>query len=82
MLSAGVASSVSELIVAVLVSAVPGENVGYLIDTWDWVVGDGAMDQLSEIASDKRFAEAFSRWLPLIWSKGIAATIEVYLADD
>ena len=24
-------------------------NVGYIIDTWDWAVGDGAMDQLSEI---------------------------------
>lgn len=39
-----------------LVSAVPGDNVGYLIDTWDWVVGDGAMDQLSEIASEKIIA--------------------------
>lgn len=34
-----------------LVDAIP--NVGYLIDTWDWVVGEGAMDQLSEIPGDK-----------------------------
>ena len=26
-------------------------NVGFLIDTWDWVVGDGAMDQLSELTA-------------------------------
>ncbi|MFG0263936.1 MAG: sugar phosphate isomerase/epimerase family protein [Rhodopirellula sp. JB055] len=36
-----------------LVDAVPNENVGYVIDTWDWVVGDGAMDQLSEISGEK-----------------------------
>lgn len=34
-----------------LVDAVPG--VGYMIDTWDWVVGDGGMDQLSEIPGDQ-----------------------------
>ncbi|MFG0288910.1 MAG: TIM barrel protein [Rhodopirellula sp. JB044] len=34
-----------------LVDAIP--NVGYLIDTWDWVVGEGAMDQFSEIPGDK-----------------------------
>lgn len=34
-----------------LVDAVPA--VGYMIDTWDWVVGDGAMDQLSEISGDR-----------------------------
>lgn len=27
--------------------------VGYVIDTWDWVVGDGAMDQLSEIPVER-----------------------------
>ncbi len=36
-----------------MVNAITGDNVGFLIDTWDWVVGDGAMDQLSEIAADK-----------------------------
>ena len=36
-----------------LVSAVTGDNVGYLIDTWDWCIGDGAMDQLSELPGDK-----------------------------
>ncbi|SMP40772.1 Sugar phosphate isomerase/epimerase [Neorhodopirellula lusitana] len=34
-----------------LVDAIP--SVGYLIDTWDWVVGDGAMDQLGEIPGEK-----------------------------
>jgi sugar phosphate isomerase/epimerase len=33
-----------------LVKSVSGSNVGFLIDTWDWVVGGGAMDQLSELA--------------------------------
>jgi sugar phosphate isomerase/epimerase len=36
-----------------LVNSVAGANAGMLLDTWDWVVGDGAMDQLSEIAADK-----------------------------
>lgn len=34
-----------------LVKAASASNVGYLIDTWDWVVGDGAMDQLSELTA-------------------------------
>lgn len=33
-----------------IVKAVGSDNVGYVIDTWDWAVGDGGMDQLSEIA--------------------------------
>ncbi|MCP4775800.1 MAG: TIM barrel protein [Planctomycetaceae bacterium] len=36
-----------------LVNSVAGENVGMLLDTWDWVVGDGAMDQLSEVPVEK-----------------------------
>jgi sugar phosphate isomerase/epimerase len=36
-----------------LVNDVPGSNVGFLVDTWDWVVGGGAMDQLSELSVDK-----------------------------
>ncbi len=36
-----------------LVDAVAGDNVGYMIDTWDWVVGEGAMDQISEIPAEK-----------------------------
>jgi sugar phosphate isomerase/epimerase len=32
-----------------LIKAASASNVGCLIDTWDWVVGDGAMDQLSEL---------------------------------
>ena len=36
-----------------LVNDVPGSNVGFLIDSWDWVVGSGAMDQLSELPVDK-----------------------------
>ena len=34
-----------------LVKAISGSNVGFLVDTWDWVVGDGAMDQLSELSA-------------------------------
>ncbi|TWT56150.1 TIM barrel protein [Allorhodopirellula solitaria] len=34
-----------------LVDAIP--EVGYLIDTWDWVVGDGGMDQFGEIPGEK-----------------------------
>ncbi|MAI33540.1 MAG: xylose isomerase [Rhodopirellula sp.] len=36
-----------------LVNSVAGANVGMLLDTWDWVVGEGAMDQLSEIPAEK-----------------------------
>lgn len=36
-----------------LVSAVSHDNVGYLIDSWDWVVGDGAMDQVRELPVEK-----------------------------
>lgn len=33
-----------------LIKALGNPNVGYVIDTWDWAVGEGGMDQLSEIA--------------------------------
>lgn len=36
-----------------LVKGVQGSNVGCLVDSWDWVVGDGAMDQLSELSVDQ-----------------------------
>lgn len=36
-----------------LIQSVADNGVGYLIDTWDWVVGDGAMDQLSELKGDQ-----------------------------
>ncbi len=36
-----------------LVKGISASNVGFLIDTWDWVVGDGAMDQLSELTADQ-----------------------------
>jgi sugar phosphate isomerase/epimerase len=36
-----------------LVNDVPGGNVGFLIDSWDWSVGSGAMDQLSELSVEK-----------------------------
>lgn len=36
-----------------MVKAVGSENVGYIISTWDWAVGDGGMDQLSEIAGSE-----------------------------
>jgi len=36
-----------------LVGSLTGSNVGYLIDTWDWLVGGGTMDQLRELDADK-----------------------------
>jgi sugar phosphate isomerase/epimerase len=39
-----------------LVNSVSGSNAGFLVDTWDWVVGSGAMDQLSELSVDKIIA--------------------------
>lgn len=30
-----------------------GHGAGFYLDTWDWVVGDGAMDQLSELSADQ-----------------------------
>lgn len=32
-----------------IVKAVGNENVGFIVDTWHWAVGDGGMDQLTEI---------------------------------
>ncbi|TWT91319.1 TIM barrel protein [Stieleria varia] len=32
-----------------LVRSAGNSNVGLVIDTWDWAVGDGAMDQVSEL---------------------------------
>ncbi len=37
-----------------------GGNVGFLIDTWDWVVGGGTMDQLIELAADQIVAVQIS----------------------
>jgi len=34
-------------------SGVGAANLGYLIDSWDWVVGGGRMDQLSSLPADK-----------------------------
>lgn len=39
-----------------LVKSVAGANVGMLLDTWDWFVGEGAMDQLSEVKADEIIA--------------------------
>ncbi|TWU33391.1 TIM barrel protein [Novipirellula artificiosorum] len=36
-----------------LVTSIPAANVGFIIDTFDWVVGSGSMDQLTEIPADK-----------------------------
>lgn len=36
-----------------LLNATTSSHVGYLLDTWDWVVGGGAMDQISEIPVEK-----------------------------
>lgn len=32
-----------------MVRAVESPNAGFMVDTWDWVVGGGAMDQLTEL---------------------------------
>ena len=37
-----------------------GAGTGFYIDTWDWVVGDGAMDQLSELTADQIVAVRLS----------------------
>lgn len=34
-----------------LVNGASASNVGYFIDTWDWVVGDGSMDKLCELTA-------------------------------
>ncbi len=36
-----------------LVKTVGQPNVGICLDTWNWVVGQGAMDQLDELTADK-----------------------------
>jgi len=36
-----------------LVRAVSPSNAGMLLDTWDWVVGNGAMDQISQLTADE-----------------------------
>ncbi|MDA8744092.1 sugar phosphate isomerase/epimerase [Rubripirellula amarantea] len=30
-----------------------GSGAGFYVDTWDWVVGEGAMDQISELSVDQ-----------------------------
>ncbi|MEM9368537.1 MAG: sugar phosphate isomerase/epimerase family protein [Planctomycetota bacterium] len=45
---------------AALVNGVNSGHVGFLLDTFDWVVGDGAMDQISEIPADKVVAVRLS----------------------
>jgi sugar phosphate isomerase/epimerase len=39
--------------VLTLVKTVGHANVGVCLDTWNWVVGQGAMDQLSELTADQ-----------------------------
>lgn len=39
--------------VLTLVKTVGQPNVGICLDTWNWVVGQGAMDQLGELTADK-----------------------------
>lgn len=39
-----------------LVKNVSADNVGYVIDTWDWHVGGGNMDQIKAVPTDKIFA--------------------------
>ena len=36
-----------------LVRAVATSNAGFLLDTWDWIVGDGAMDQIQELSAEE-----------------------------
>lgn len=33
-----------------MVKAVGNPNVGYVLSSWDWAIGDGGMDQISELA--------------------------------
>jgi sugar phosphate isomerase/epimerase len=47
-----------------LVKGVGNSNVGFLIDTWDWVVGDGAMDQISELTGDQIVAVRMASLAP------------------
>lgn len=39
-----------------LVRGVTAPNAGLLLDTWDWVIGDGAMDQISELKPEEIIA--------------------------
>jgi sugar phosphate isomerase/epimerase len=39
-----------------LVNSVTGSNVGLLLDTWDWVVGEGAMEELRKVPVEKLVA--------------------------
>lgn len=39
-----------------LVRAVGVSGAGLLLDTWDWVVGDGAMDQIQELSAEEIIA--------------------------
>ncbi len=36
-----------------LVKGVGNSNVGFLIDTWDWVIGDGTIDQISGLTAEQ-----------------------------
>lgn len=36
-----------------LIKTIGSNNVGLLLDTWDWQVGGGGIDQLEELAADK-----------------------------
>lgn len=47
-----------------LVKGVGNANVGFLIDTWDWVVGDGAMDQIAELTAEQVVAVRFASLAP------------------
>ncbi|QDV65314.1 TIM barrel protein [Crateriforma conspicua] len=43
-----------------LISATTADNIGYLLDTFDWIVGGGAMDQITEIPGSKIVAVRLS----------------------
>ncbi len=47
-----------------MVKAVGSPNAGFYVDTWDWVVGDGAMDQFSELTVDQIVAVRLSSLRP------------------
>lgn len=64
-----------------LVSAVAGDNVGYLIDTWDWVIGDGTIDQLRELSVDKIVAVRIAT-VPEDVDVTAAATIDRMLPEQ
>ncbi len=58
-----------------LVNAVAGSNVGFMIDTWDWLVGDGTLDQITALPAEKIVAVRLAS-LPDDVDKSVATTAD------